>query len=105
MKTYAETQGRPVTNWVEELNRADPEWGKLYFRAKQWPTCACGNLCEALPRTIYGAPKDDALLDLGMQFSCAIGREDAEYALRILSQIEAHSTVLLTKMSLLPSRP
>lgn len=63
--------------------------------AQDWPSCACGQLCSILPRTTEGAPKDQTLYSLGLDFYNEV--EDGDYyaALRSFKAIEAHSTKLV----------
>jgi len=86
--------------------------------ANNWVTCACGTLCEALPRDLgSGTPKDAELENLGLLFaeiihdlcsrSClhteGVGSkrevgEAAERARSCLRDIELRSAVLLEEM-------
>jgi hypothetical protein len=63
--------------------------------ASKWTTCACGNQCDIIPRTVDGRPIDATLTHLGILFPRTI--EDGNYdgALSILDQIEARSAVLI----------
>ena len=40
--------------------------------AHEWVTCACGNLCEEIPRDLCGAPKDTYLTNTEVNFATAI---------------------------------
>lgn len=73
--TYAEQQGEMPFDWNEFLNRkviSDAEWEKADKLAVDWVTCACGNLCEVIPRLANGMPDDDELAWSGARFSDAI---------------------------------
>jgi len=52
-------QGRYSRALCEEVQRA----------ASSWPTCACGNLCDAIPRGVGKVPKNTVLFNKGVQFS------------------------------------
>lgn len=73
--------------------------------ADNWVTCACGQLCKALPRTAGNAPEDKELDDLGMQFAHAMSEvletqsnTVRDEAVEILKAIEARTTLLLQEM-------
>ena len=79
MKTYAETHSKWIYDWPQiiddlEHDRYDDE-GKfeVYDAASNWPTCACGNQCAALPRDEEGCPVDKVMEKLGGQFFWSIG--------------------------------
>ena len=40
--------------------------------AREWATCACGNLCNEIPRKASGAPCDAVLSFAGLDFCYAI---------------------------------
>ena len=83
--------------------------GKLEVRkaAESWVTCACGNLCEEIPRwPMDGSPKDDLLAWWGGYFCSHISdlcaartvRDRAYHASgarRILRRIEQRADRLL----------
>lgn len=71
---------------------------KLAEAASDWPSCACGQLCSALPRNSEGAPKDLELYALGLDFNDAIGDGDYSYALTVFKTIERRSTRLLSEL-------
>lgn len=55
--------------------------------ANQWVTCACGELCSALPRQLSGAPVDDDLNELGSEFAGhIIDMQDIATDLRVHSK-------------------
>lgn len=79
MKTYAETKGKKPFDWNKFLDKAERgkcsedelfEAGNL---AGSWVTCACGNLCNKLPRDSQGKPIDKELNKLGSNFFDDIG--------------------------------
>lgn len=122
MKTYAEANNEPPFDWAaflhqtsftqEELNKADE-------LASDWVTCACGNLCDAIPREkemgdggekLEGSPIDRKLSTLGIDFMSAIRgmNEDIDlrlHAIDLLVKIEKRSSEILTEMGLLPAKP
>lgn len=112
MKTYAESTGNDPFDWnaflaKDEFTKA--ELIKALDLAGEWVTCACGNLCNALPRHPNGAPLDRELELLGYEFSETIIATQAarswddfrsmikwrDKARRILSLIENRSLELL----------
>lgn len=111
MKTYAESIGHRPFNWLVALKDArkglaSPEDVETMKKAAcQWPTCACGNMCDLLPRgrpAEQSAPLDDDLYFAGLNFAEAVDCEDWIEAIRIFHAIEARSTHLLQEMGLLP---
>lgn len=93
-------------NWLEYLNSDKETQLKHHEQALklafQWPTCACGELCKALPRHLNGRPKDMLLGgegQLGHQFHSAIVRENFEYAKIVFTQIENRTAKLLKQIN------
>jgi hypothetical protein len=99
MKTYAESKNRTVTNWPEELNKAAPDWQRLQKLAADWPTCACGNQCDIIPRSSEGAPTDTILRVLGGRFFNAAFAEDADLALEIWYKIETRAEQIIKEIN------
>ena len=112
MRTYAETRGKPPFDWNAFLSLDEfpnDELADAVTLSGQWVTCACGNLCDALPRRDDGEPLDADLADLGWEFHSTIISMDAHHsednlegtlkwrdtARSILALIEARSVVLL----------
>ena len=112
MKTFAETRGKPPFDWNAFLARDEFDEDSLNEAnqlADRWITCACGNLCDALPRRDDGEPLDADLADLGWEFHSTIISMDAHHsednlegtlkwrdtARGILALIEARGVVLL----------
>lgn len=92
-------------NWdwkvfLEEDRIADEDEYKMAnMKALGWPTCACGQLCKNLPRSIItGKPMDPVLAELGTRFYWAIDVNDIDKARTIFAQIEARTAKLLKKM-------
>lgn len=95
MTTYAETKGCAPFDWNKALEDAIAmppsydQWMEMVSLAKEWVTCACGNLCAALPREFNGAPEDYTLDHLGRQFSTSVTNRQWPAAKQILEEIEA----------------
>jgi S-ribosylhomocysteine lyase LuxS involved in autoinducer biosynthesis len=103
MKNYAETQGQESFDWNKFLENP-PEKGSLEHLeacdlAEAWVTCACGNLCDIIPRSPLGCPIDDYLELLGIAFNNNI--QDAEYdvAKKILARIENRSAEIIFELT------
>lgn len=103
MKTYAEASHEKPFDWNKALDDAiadmpdDYTFCELTNRASLWTTCACGNQCELIPRNSEGAPKDDRLRYLGIQFYESIEDMKPKRAKAILAQIEALSAILIAE--------
>jgi hypothetical protein len=91
-------------NWHQVLSNPPPDRQTiegyeqhqiLGKAAGEWVTCACGNLCDAIPRNEQGAPDDFYLQRYGIQFSYAIDNQDWPKARVLLMQIETRSQFLL----------
>ena len=108
MKTYAESVGEKPFDWNEFLSReshSDLDWNWAHSLARKWPTCACGNLCDVIPRKkegdyfgMGGEPLDKKLTDLGLDFLNAIYAHNALSARITLHQIETRSAEILAQM-------
>lgn len=73
--TYTEVNNRDKFDWREFLQRERYTTVELKTAGKlanSWVTCACGNLCEALPRWPGGTPEDQQLARLGNEFAAAV---------------------------------
>ena len=72
MKTYSESRGRQPFDWNAFLENPpaedSDEHGAACGLSWEWVTCACGNLCDKIPRDISGAPLDAELKSLGVEF-------------------------------------
>jgi hypothetical protein len=126
MKTYAETRGENPFDWSAFLSQETYSVDELEHAADlaaMWTTCACGNLCDIIPRrdiTIMrsgayftkGEPLDEELKDLGSEFGLLISRmycalKTADYksydtakqdAIETLELIERRSTILIAEI-------
>jgi hypothetical protein len=67
----------------------------LVLMASDWPTCACGQLCKAVPRYMNGRPKDYELYELGIDFADQVGNHLWSDALATLHKIEARTVNVL----------
>jgi hypothetical protein len=104
MKTYAETQGQESFDWNKFLEnppkKGSPEHLDACDLAEAWITCACGNLCDIIPRCpLRGRPIDDYLERLGISFNNNI--QDARYdcAKEILAGIENRSAEIIFELT------
>jgi len=73
----------------------------LNILAGGWVTCACGNLCDAIPRLDdqLHEPADQILSTIGVLFSKAIGNSDWKLAIKYLHEIEARAVELLEEIN------
>lgn len=92
-------------DWLEMLEELDNgksiyeyEKSNLEAMAGMWPTCACGQLCKVLPRTGIGAPVDQLLGQLGINFFQLVKAENWHAALFTFKKIEARTAKLLKEM-------
>jgi hypothetical protein len=95
-------------NWLVKLNAlvrrkrplTDNEQYDLETKAGSWPTCACGQLCQALPRISHSAtPLDKTLQRLGLSFYSRIQHSRWSDALVAFRKIEKRSAKLLKEMA------
>lgn len=93
-------------NWFTELDNAintEPTFTRCKYlsdMAKEWVTCACGELCKKLKRRRGGAPEDPFLYNYGTEFNYAIKQRDWNYAKLVLEQIEKRTIELLNELAL-----
>jgi hypothetical protein len=99
MKSYTETKGEEAFDWNKFLEnppeKGSPEHLDACDLSEAWVTCACGNLCDIIPRSPLGCPIDDYLEFLGIDFNNSI--QDARYDLakQILAKIEKRSEEII----------
>jgi hypothetical protein len=103
MKTYSETQGKTFFDWNAFLENP-PERRSLRHRratdlSGQWVTCACGNLCNIIPRSTYGIPFDNELEMLGISFHALIYDGQWDFAKNTLNLIEKRSSELMAELT------
>lgn len=106
-KTYSEREGHSPINWNERINKiisGEVEYGSMehnvYMRdSGQWVTCACGNMCEIIPRNtngvFIGSPSDGTLFSLGIEFHAYITKANGPKAKNVLRKIEERSEFLI----------
>lgn len=85
-------------NWNEFLDEdyiSDHSWFNALHFSRNWISCACGQLCDLIPRSSSGRPLDQHLYNLGVAFHSSIVNKNKDYAKYILSKIEERSTELL----------
>lgn len=105
MITYAETKHNKEFDWYKALRKATKgqldhfEINDLKKLASNWITCACGNLCAAIPRNIQGEPIDDDLQILGSAFYNKVNAELWDDAIEVLHEIEARSIQIMSEMN------
>lgn len=81
------------------LDYADHD--QLMFRAMNWPTCACGQLCQALPRySSSKRPTDEETACLGVEFAQYIVERRWKGAITCFHEIEKRTDALLDDMPL-----
>ena len=96
----------PSFNWLAVLKDlaagmpiSDRDYAILFGLATQWPTCACSQLCQSLPRDPTGVPLDDQLSDLGIEFYWKVGRQKWRQALATFHKIEQRTEELLEEQN------
>ena len=89
-------------DWIDTLQqlKTNPvittsQYEILIRKAGNWPTCACGQLCKALPKEVFGEPEDQKLQTLGMKFYGQVERQEWCLALETFYKIECRSAELL----------
>jgi len=94
-------------NWVTTLQdiisgkTANPDWKFLKGKSACWTTCACGNLCDAIPRRYSGQPDDLLLATHGSYFYMYITDKRPKMALETLHVIERRAMILLKEIKIL----
>lgn len=108
--TERETRRKPF-NWYDALKHPYNYGSDILARkAKDWTTCACGTLCELIPRYTMdysyntanrdGAPKDTKLRKLGMKFYECVNNEQWKIAKTTLDKIEKRSVEIIAELQL-----
>lgn len=105
-KKYSEASGEVPFDWYSFLERAyitEPEWENAEELSKSWVTCACGNLCQEIPRYEHssqkGMPIDDELRYLGNKFHRCILHRYIDDAKSMLQRIEVRSSEILKELN------
>jgi hypothetical protein len=97
----------PKFDWFDVIDRliagetpsAEDE-NKIRERAGPWTTCACGQLCQLLPRDSSKSPKDELLRALGGAFAQQMSSRRWREAKTTLIKIEKRTSKLLTDMGI-----
>ncbi len=90
-------------NWLTFLKAAikkepsEAQWKMVWEKSKQWPTCACGQLCREVPRNVLGSPEDRTLHELGLNFGEDVYWRNWPVALETFNKIEKRTAELLNK--------
>lgn len=135
---YAKRDGRTVIHWPETLKQlaaakfkaraknatagAKAAFTRLMRKAKigadKWQLCACGSLCEAIPRVEKEnlsvgeyledykvdvipkklEPQDEVLRDLGLSFFYALDKGKITHAKKIQRMIEQRAVTVLAEI-------
>lgn len=88
-------------DWFRELTKAclksptEKEHENMSNLSASWVTCACGNICDALPRNEKNVPEDSILKNLGCNFSDHIVDGEWLEAFKVLNLIESRVAILL----------
>jgi hypothetical protein len=86
-------------DWYEFFKASDKRkekyWREACNLANSWVTCACGQVCSALPKASWGQPMDDELRQLGSSFDKHIRKRRYGEAEKILDKIESRTVLLL----------
>lgn len=111
MQTYNETQTGDSFDWGRTLrnlkrrtlrnlkrrktNITDDVYNKLIERSANRVTCACGNMCNIIPRKICGEPIDCELANLVENFHVMLYDQKWNKAAAILRNIERRYAALV----------
>ena len=96
---------RKKFNWYEVIAKTlvkeptELQHNRLITKASEWPTCACGQLCKALPRNKDKMPDSMGLRFLGGDFYHAVHRKEWDIAKRIMDRIEEETIKQLKELS------
>jgi hypothetical protein len=88
-------------NWNEYLNAPNEVKSNYYEEARErssnYTTCACGQFCKVLPKSVGDIPLDEKLRNLGVKFYDNIIDAKFETAKATLLDIELRTAFLLTQ--------
>ena len=102
MKKYTETQGQESFDWNAFLDNPPEKGSEEHLDAcdlsQDWITCACGNLCDIIPRSPSGRPKDYRLQMFGGMFYREIKDGQWQQAKSTLLTIEKRSAELIAEL-------
>jgi hypothetical protein len=103
MKTYAELKGKESFDWNKFLENPPKYFSNEHFDAcdlaEAWVTCACGNLCDIIPRNQIGSPVDEELQRLGIMFHLDIDDGQWQNAKTTLWLIEKRSAEIIFELT------
>lgn len=88
-------------DWNEFLSKeniTESEWAQADELSNKWVTCAVGNQCRLIPKTMHGEPIDSKLFNLGLKFSVLIARKNIEDIKFCLKQIEKRSDEIINEI-------
>ena len=103
MKTYAELRGEKAFDWNKFLENP-PEYGSTKHKfacdlSECWVTCACGNLCDIIPRSPLGCPIDEKLEMFGGIFNMDIIAGEWQDAKETIYLIEIRSDEIIFELT------
>jgi len=104
LDAYLESPSQdPIIQMEMDINNLiyQKEKRKLKDLASNWVTCACGNLCDVIPRRDDNSvrePADAILSSQGLIFSIAIGDSNWTLAIESLKLIEARAIQVLEEL-------
>jgi len=102
---YSKGNPNAIKDWAKALNlpydkATEGEVAKLKEAAIDWSICACGNLCDLIPRGIIGEPIDNILYLLGAKFCSSVRgmhntveQDEAYYEYHRTRAIERHKKI------------
>jgi hypothetical protein len=103
MKNYAETKGKEAFDWNKFLEnppeKGSPEHLDACDLAEAWVTCACGNLCDIIPRSPLGCPIDEKLEMFGGIFNMDIIAGEWQEAKKTIHWIERRSDEIIFELT------
>jgi len=110
---YSKDNPDAINDWAKALNlpysKATKEGvAKLKKAADDWEVCACGNLCDLIPRSSRGTPIDNTLGLLGAKFGSSVRgmhdnveQNEFEYEYYRTRAIERHKKIELRATEIL----
>jgi hypothetical protein len=103
MKKYTEQRAEIIAfDWNKFLENPPEYLSNEHLDACdlscEWVTCACGNLCDIIPRSPIGRPYDTELESLGIDFDYEIKRAEWQKAKETLEKIEKRSEEIIFEL-------
>ena len=103
MKSYSEKKGKTAFDWNSFLQNPPEKGSEDHSNSSNlsgsWVTCACGNLCDIIPRSILGRPEDFLLEKLGFIFHEYVNAADFINAKNTLYLIEKRSEEIIFELT------